>query len=49
MLGSIVTIEEKEGLLIEMIITTRVANPCGFYFGFFGEFMARARIFKVWD
>ena len=30
MMGSIVTIEEKEGLLIEVIITTRVANPCGF-------------------
>lgn len=30
MLGSIVTIEEREGLLIEVIITTRVANPCGF-------------------
>ena len=30
MLGSIVTIEEKEGLLIEVIITIRAANPCGF-------------------
>lgn len=26
---------EREGLLIEVIITTRVANPCGFCFGFF--------------
>ena len=29
MLGSIVTIEEKEGGLIEVIITIRAANPCG--------------------
>lgn len=45
MLGSIVTIEEKEGLLIEMIITTRVANPCGFCFGLFGGVYGKGKGF----